>query len=237
VVAIVDSTGVMGAAAVADTYSLLGQAIAELGGAANDGLTKKLRRSINRLGVNKAIEPDPPSATCPVGHTTTTTGAGRDHQGRLVPVVNFADDRWEARPAGAGCTTSAHGRWLPLNFHQARLEAARTEQARPATKRKLPPRAVIERKLAEGKQHAMGKTPYRGPRTVLLQQRITAGMLNLKRIFTIDPGLSGTADALRAGHVFPRKHVSTIPSRQSPPNPPAASHFFGTHLGLVPVST
>lgn len=54
VLAIADSTGVMGAAAVADTYSLLRQAIAKVGGAAGDQLTKRLRRSINRLCVNKA---------------------------------------------------------------------------------------------------------------------------------------------------------------------------------------
>src|SRR5690606_9554415 len=54
VLAIADSTGVMGAAAVADTFSLLRQAIAKLGSAAGDRLTKKLRRVINRLCVNKA---------------------------------------------------------------------------------------------------------------------------------------------------------------------------------------
>jgi len=54
VLAIVDSTGVMGAAAVADTYTLLRQAIAKLGTAAGEGLTKRLRRSVNRLCVNKA---------------------------------------------------------------------------------------------------------------------------------------------------------------------------------------
>jgi len=54
VMAIVDSTGVMGAAAVADTYTLLRQAIAKLGAAAGDRLTKRLRRAVNRLCVNKA---------------------------------------------------------------------------------------------------------------------------------------------------------------------------------------
>jgi len=54
VLGIVDSTGVMGAAAVADTFSLLRQAIAKLGTAAGDVLSKKLRRTINRLCVNKA---------------------------------------------------------------------------------------------------------------------------------------------------------------------------------------
>src|SRR3954454_2042931 len=44
----------MGAAAVADTFTLLRQAVAKLGAAAGDHLTKKLRRTINRLCVNKA---------------------------------------------------------------------------------------------------------------------------------------------------------------------------------------
>lgn len=54
VLGIVDSTGVMGAAAVADTYSLVRQAIAKVGGEAGDTLTKRMRRTINRLCVNKA---------------------------------------------------------------------------------------------------------------------------------------------------------------------------------------
>ncbi|MGH9193517.1 MAG: transposase, partial [Acidimicrobiales bacterium] len=54
VLGIVDSTGVMGAAAVADTFTLLRQAIAKVGTAAGDRLTKRLRRAINRLCVNKA---------------------------------------------------------------------------------------------------------------------------------------------------------------------------------------
>ena len=80
VLAIVDSTGVMGAAAVADTYSLLRQAIAKLGGAANDGLTKKLRRSINRLCVNKArID-------------WADAGVRRAHLGELVTLANAVLD-------------------------------------------------------------------------------------------------------------------------------------------------
>ena len=141
------------------------------------------------------IDPDTPSATCPAGHTTTTTGASSDHKGRRVTVLKFADELCEACPLRARCTTSTHGRWLTLNFHEARLQAARAEQARPATKRKLRRRALIERKLGEGKRHGMGKARYRGTRKVLLQQRITAAMLNLKRLFTIDAGLSGTANA------------------------------------------
>jgi len=138
------------------------------------------------------IDPDIPSATCPAGHTTTTTGVGRDHKARPVTVLKFADEICAACPLRASCTTAAHGRWVTLNFHEARLQAARAEQRRPATRRKLRRRATVERKLAEGKRHGMGKARYRGTRKVLLQQRLIAGMLNLKRLFTIDPALAET---------------------------------------------
>src|SRR3954452_617575 len=92
VLAIVDSTGVMGAAAVADTFTLLRQAVAKLGAAAGDHFTKKLRRTINRLCVNKArIDWD-------------DAAARRRHLGELVelaravPAATPGDpDRGEAR--------------------------------------------------------------------------------------------------------------------------------------------
>lgn len=140
------------------------------------------------------INPDVPSATCPAGHTTTTTGTGRDHKRRAVTVLKFADELCDACPLRSRCTTSRHGRWLTLNFHEARLQAARAEQARPPTMRKLRRRAVIERKLAEGKRHGMGKARYRGGRKVLLQQRVIAGMLNVKRLFAIDPALASRTE-------------------------------------------
>lgn len=98
-------------------------------------------------------------------------------------------------PLRSRCTTSRHGRWLTLNFHEARLQAARAEQARPPTVRTLRRRAVIERKLAEGKRHGMGKARYRGTRKVPLQQRLIAGMLNIKRLFALDPTTLGASTA------------------------------------------
>jgi hypothetical protein len=142
-----------------------------------------------------AVDPDAPSATCPAGHTTTTTGLGRDHKGRQVTVLKFADEVCVDCPLRAHCTTSAHGRWITLNFHEARLQAARAEQLRPRTQRKLRRRAVIERKLAEGKHHGMGKARYRGTRKVLLQQRLTAALLNIKRLFIIDATLGSALSA------------------------------------------
>jgi len=142
-----------------------------------------------------AVDPAAPSATCPAGHTTTTTGMGRDGKGRPVMVLKFADELCAHCALHTRCTTSAHGRWITLNFHESRLQAARIAQHRPATKRKLRRRAVIERKLAEGKRHGMGKARYRGSRKVLLQQRLTAALLNIKRLFAIDPLLADTPSA------------------------------------------
>jgi transposase len=132
------------------------------------------------------IDPDAPSATCPAGHTTTTTGTGRDHKGRRVTVLKFDDALCARCPLRAQCTTAAHGRWLTLNFHEARLQAARAEQARPSTRRKLRRRSLVERKLAELKMHGMGKARYRGARKVLLQVRLTGALTNLKKLFALE---------------------------------------------------
>jgi transposase len=141
-----------------------------------------------------AVDPDGPSATCPTGQTATHTTRSRDHKGRPVTVLWFGAGVCGACPLRQRCTTNTGGRSITLNFHEARLQAARAEQLQPATRRKLRRRAVVERKLAEGKRHGMGKARYRRTRKVLMQQRLIAGMLNLKRLFTIDPAW-GACDA------------------------------------------
>jgi hypothetical protein len=137
------------------------------------------------------IDPDVPSARCPAGQVATHTTRSHDHKGRQVTVLWFETGVCGACPLQERCTANAHGRSITLNFHEARLQAARAEQLRPATRRKLRRRAIVERKLAEGKRHGMGKARYRGTRKVLLQQRLVAGMLNLKRLFAIDPAWAG----------------------------------------------
>ena len=136
-----------------------------------------------------------PSATCPAGHTATHTTRGHDHKGRPVTVLWFDGQVCGACPLRQRCTTNPNGRSITLNFHEARLQAARAEQLRPSTRRKLRRRAIIERKLAEGKRHGMGKARYRGTRKVLLQQRLIASLLNIKRLFVIDPALGAIAGA------------------------------------------
>lgn len=141
-----------------------------------------------------AIDADALTATCPAGHTSSTTGWGRDGKGRHVRVIRFGD-LCSSCVLRARCTTRVDGRVVTLNFHEARLQTARAEQARPSTRRKLRRRSLVERKLAELKMHGLGQARYRGRRKTLLQLRLTAGMVNLKKLFTIDADLNGAAVA------------------------------------------
>lgn len=137
------------------------------------------------LKTDFVIDPAVPSATCPAGHTTTDTGWSTDGQGRRVVMLKFGQ-RCDGCPLRARCTTSPEGRNVTLNFHEARLQAARAAQARPTTRRKLRRRPLVERKLAELKMHGMGKARYRRERKVLLQLRLTAALVNTKRLFTLE---------------------------------------------------
>jgi adenine-specific DNA glycosylase len=89
-------------------------------------------------------------------------------------------------PLAPRCTTNAAGRIITLNFHESRLQAARAEQLRASIRKKLRRRVLVERKLAELKMHGLGKARYRGARKVLLQARLTAGLVNVKKLFTLD---------------------------------------------------
>ena len=138
------------------------------------------------LKTDFAIDPDTPSARCPAGNTTTTVLRQRDHEHRPVIALRFAPEVCAACSLRDQCTTSPNGRRIVLNFHEARLQDARAEQQRPFTRRKLKRRALVERKLAELKMHGMGKARYRGQRKVLLQIRLTATLVNLKKLLNLD---------------------------------------------------
>ena len=131
------------------------------------------------------IDPAVPAATCPAGHTTTHSGWSTDNKGRRVVVLKFGQF-CTGCPLRAACTANLDGRSLTLNFHEARLQAARREQARPSTGRKLRRRSLVERKLAELKHHGIRKSRYRGARKVLLQLRLTAAVVNTKRLFALE---------------------------------------------------
>jgi transposase len=137
------------------------------------------------LKTHFVIDADALSATCPAGHTTTTTGWSRDGKGRRVVTLKFGS-RCADCPLAPRCTTNAAGRIITLNFHESRLQAARAEQLRASIRKKLRRRVLVERKLAELKMHGLGKARYRGARKVLLQARLTAGLVNVKKLFTLD---------------------------------------------------
>jgi hypothetical protein len=129
------------------------------------------------------IDPVVPLAVCPAGQETTRWKTTSDRKGRPVVQLLFGD-LCQVCELRAMCTTAPGGRTLELNFHEHRLQAARADQARPSTRRKLRRRAVVERKLAELKRHGMRKARYRGTRKVLLQLRMTAALLNVKKLLT-----------------------------------------------------
>jgi IS5 family transposase len=135
------------------------------------------------------VDPDGTSATCPAGHTTTDTGWSTDRKGRRVVTLKFGN-RCVGCHLREQCTTAKAGRKITLNFHEERLQAARAEQARPSTRRKLRRRALVERKIAELKMHGAGKARYRGSRKNLLQLRLTAGLVNIKKLFTLETALA-----------------------------------------------
>jgi hypothetical protein len=128
------------------------------------------------------VDPVALVATCPAGHTSARQGWGRDNKGRRIPELHFDPATCAACPLRQRCTTSPSGRVINLNFHEARLQAARAEQRRPRTRRKLRRRPLVERKIAELKSHGAGKARYRGTRKVLLQQRLTAALVNVKKL-------------------------------------------------------
>lgn len=138
------------------------------------------------LKTDFVIDPDIPSATCPAGHTTTDTKSSTDNKGRRVRMLRFPVEVCDRCALRGHCTTGRDGRTITLNFHEARLQGARAEQARAPTRRKLRRRALVERKLAELKMHGMGKARYRGQRRVLLQVRLTAAVVNIKKLFTLE---------------------------------------------------
>lgn len=135
------------------------------------------------------VDPDGTSATCPAGHTTTDSGWSTDRKGRRVVTLKFGN-RCVGCHLREQCTTAKAGRKITLNFHEERLQAARAEQARPSTRRKLRRRALVERKIAELKMHGASKARYRGSRKNLLQLRLTAGLVNIKKLFTLETALA-----------------------------------------------
>lgn len=133
------------------------------------------------------IDPHLPSATCPGGHTTSRlVGNGRDRHGRQVFALVFPTGICAACPLRQRCVAGSGPRSVALHPHEALLQQARAAQQRPAVKRKLRRRPIIERKIDHCKDAGAGKARYRGRRKVLLQARLAAVVVNLKRLAILD---------------------------------------------------
>ena len=145
------------------------------------------------------IDPHLPSATCPAGHTTTRLiGNGRDRHGRKAFALVFPAGTCGACPLRQRCVAGSGPRSVALHHHEALLQQARAAQQHPTVRRKLRRRPIIERKIDHCKDAGAGKARYRGRRKVLLQARLAAVVVNLKRLAVLDA--LDTACGLEAAH-------------------------------------
>lgn len=143
------------------------------------------------------LDLETPSATCPAGHTTTTTRIARDKQGRPVRRFFFPRAVCEACPLFARCVQSkTEGRTITSHYHEPLLRAARAQQATPEFKEQYRKRAAVERKIADLVGHGLRRARYLGRAKVRLQNHWIGAVVNLKRLFRLCQGDSGR---LRAG--------------------------------------
>ncbi len=132
------------------------------------------------------VSPDQRAATCPAGVTIRPHQRCR-HASDRPRTVRFVFPRQACASCQlrSRCTTARGRRILTLGPHDGILQAARAAQTQPRVRRKLRRRAIIERKIAELKRHGLRQARYWGSRKVLLQARLTALLVNLKRLFTL----------------------------------------------------
>jgi len=196
------------------------------------------------------IDPDDPSATCPAGVTTTDLRRnGKDAKGRQLFALVLPDDRCSACPLPSQCISGAGPRSISLHYHEKLLQQARAAQQRPAVKRKLRTRAKIERKI-DHHCHDAGarKARYRGRRKTLLQARLAAIVVNIKRLATLEvlpepthrpdnaaaapfsgtPGLAHAAGPPTRPPAAPGRHPQ--PHHGHRRTLPRKHHFFFAHL-------
>lgn len=132
------------------------------------------------------IDPDTPAATCPAGVITTDLRrAGRDQHDRQAWMLVFPAEQCSDCPLRAQCVKGSGPRTIRLHPHEALLQRARRAQQRPAVKRKLRDRAKIERKVDHCHDVGARKARYRGRRKTLLQARLSAIVVNIKRLATL----------------------------------------------------
>ena len=132
------------------------------------------------------LDLETPSATCPAGHTTTTTHSARDKQGRPVLRFFFPRALCEACPMFARCVQSkTEGRTITSHCHEDLLREARAKQTRPEFKEQYRKRAAVERKIADLVGHGLRRARYLGRAKIRLQNHWIGAVVNLKRLFRL----------------------------------------------------
>ena len=139
------------------------------------------------------LELDAPSATCPAGHTTTTVHTARDPQGRPVLRFHFPRAVCETCALFARCVQSkTEGRTITSHYHEGLLQTARVQQATAEFKETYRQRAAVERKIADLVGHGLRRARYIGRVKVRLQNQWVGAVVNLKRLFRLFEGDTGT---------------------------------------------
>jgi hypothetical protein len=132
---------------------------------------------------------DTGTVTCPAGVPVTITPAGRGG-GKASFAAHCA-----TCPLRKGCTAARRGRSITIHRHEAILQAARAEQARPEwADRYRADRPIVERKLAHFTRRVWGgrKARCRGLARVSTDVDTRAAAINLARIAVLGVRFNGT---------------------------------------------
>lgn len=129
------------------------------------------------------IDLEEEEVTCPSGETTTHWNRDRDPKGRSVKRFHFDAETCNACPLKSECTTSDSGRSIKLNYHEQMAQETREYQKSEEFKEKYPKRSICERKIREkAVNHGMRKSRYFGKEKTEMQMKLTAAVVNLKRL-------------------------------------------------------
>jgi hypothetical protein len=153
------------------------------------------------------------SVTCPAEVTTTDYRMARDGWYRPVKLFRFPKEVCEGCELKERCLGGPNGRaknpvrpppgrQVQLHYHEEVLQKARAEQKTPDQKRalrkRLRPRAKVERKISEVlRLHGLRQGRYFGEEKTELQALWTSSMVNAKRLFTLTAEDEELADGLR----------------------------------------
>jgi hypothetical protein len=153
------------------------------------------------------------SVTCPAGVTTTDSRMARDGWYRPVKLFRFPrevcaacelKERCLGGPAGRAerPVRQPPGRQVQLHYHEEVIQKARAEQKtfeqKRALRKRLRPRAKVERKISEAlRLHGLRQGRYFGQEKTDLQAQMTGSMINAKRLFTLSAEDKQIAEKLR----------------------------------------